>query len=248
MTPLETPFEYLRNRPRDFSVVESEILNGCAGAAVTYTEYFVGGSLVLPDLDALVEVSDDTFSDADDWVDALNESSESRARALAKLPIHSTASTLWRYAIDATWTPALGFKPNELMHGVRMFCIVARYSSEVLSVGAIQVPTTLEQVYARAYARLLVDFARNPRIDETEACDDWLRIEDVALLAEIAPQSVRNAMNATGDQRLESIQTAAGTRIDPAKAHQWLMGRRRYVPTDLQQLDQYVESHREGQA
>lgn len=234
MRRLSIPFDYLKTAPVSFEDIHEELLDGIAASQAQFGEMF-GGKSALPAIDGYETGRDAGIGDAEHWFDSVSALPlDQQTRVLGGMPIYGFASLLWEYAIESHWSPRLADEPQMLFHHVAAFCELARFASEFLSIGTLRMPIGIERLYARSHARLMIDATREPSLfrDTDDFLED-LSIEDVALLGELAPQSVRNAFKAKGSARLPAKRVKGVIQIEPAEAQAWLLGRKRYVPTDL---------------
>lgn len=243
MKKLNIQFRFVQPEPESFESIRQELIDGSAACAIAIGEIF-GGQSVLPAAPGYTPHDYRGFLDGDNWIECLDDLKRAdQDTVLKQLPIYDYLRAFWEYVVDARWSKAISRQPLHTFHYVAAFCHLARFSVEQLSFN--RVPINIERLYARARARMLVDIARDPRCDADAVCSDHLGLEDVALLAEIAPQSVRNALNARGAARLRSMRHKGEICIDPSDAHGWLLGRKRYEPTDLSPMEAYLASGKE---
>lgn len=95
----------------------------------------------------------------------------------------------------------------------------------------------LPALYSAAYARLRLDMGES------------MFIQDIAVLANMAEKSVRNAASTSGDNPLNirSIPgVESGDYVDNGEARRWLASRRGFVPTHFESMTAELDHHPES--
>ncbi len=95
----------------------------------------------------------------------------------------------------------------------------------------------LETLYKAAYARFQLEVA--PDMNGTPG---YLSLEDIALLGNVQLVSVRNALSAQGDERLNAMEHDR-EKVDAPEAKRWLMGRRHFKPTVFPVMSSMEDDH-----
>ncbi len=102
------------------------------------------------------------------------------------------------------------------------------------------VPLHSEKVMASAILRAQLDeetLGKHPDAVALEPEETDFSAWDIAVLAQMAEKSVRNAIHSdTASDRLQTIKVGTKTRIEPMEAQRWLGNRRSFQPTSIEPI------------